>query len=478
MLIGICSLHAQEQETTYLPVFGEDTTSYHIGGQYATGSPAEVFRANYIKNKTENGVYNLVESYQGFPEQLRISADNSKMWIKYSGGEALIMDLSLNVGDTYKSEYRQTYTVSKVYEKNGRKHVEFDVPMHVSFGWGEDHADEGMRPLVFIEGIGPNVFFLTGSNSWVLSQFKDGELSYGLPEWEGRWDFIGEVPTAPAEEPPFEENAVFAPIGAKWHYGITPTLFGPDRHYRTFEATHDTIIEGQQCRVVQVVEHLSASESHKRKSEYFYTKGQKVYNWLHEEGRFNLLYDFSAKVGDYWEVDIWQDKIRLFVEAVDEIDISGIKLKKLTLSWRDNSILPPSFGTCIIERIGGDYNMFLYNYSESHMDVPYLRCYADHEISYRAQNAPANCEEIRTGIEDISLKPDFFISMDREFISWNKNCGLLARKAYFYDSLGRVVRYCEFADDKISISELPAGQYILKVITIPFAEKTFKINKP
>ena len=181
------------------------------------------------------------------------------------------------------------------------------------------------------------------------------------------------------------QQTVFAPLGAKWHYGVRPSNFTPDEHYRVFEATHDTVIDGKPCRVVQVTEHPRQDYSYKLQEEYFHVDGQKVYNWLHDKETFNLLYDFSANAGDSWETEdtyFNQGKVKISVESVEYVSVSGMQLKKLNLRYDQGSFLV-SFGTSVLERVGGERNMFLYDYAGSDMDIPWFRCYSDQDVSHK-----------------------------------------------------------------------------------------------
>lgn len=108
--------------------------------------------------------------------------------------------MSLDIGDEYTDFQGRKHKVSKIYTRNGRKHIELDTCMG-SFVFEELPPEEWMTPLTFIEGIGPNVF-ISIIDCWVLSQYKDDVLSYGLPRWKGYWDFIENVPNTSLEEIP------------------------------------------------------------------------------------------------------------------------------------------------------------------------------------------------------------------------------------------------------------------------------------
>ena len=49
-----------------------------------------------------------------------------------------------------------------------------------------------------------------------------------------------------------ETESVFAPIGAKWYYGIQSSLFSPDQYFRTIESIKDTLIQDKTCSVLEI----------------------------------------------------------------------------------------------------------------------------------------------------------------------------------------------------------------------------------
>ena len=107
----------------------------------------------------------------------------------YSGEEQLLMDLSLEVGDTFSIRFNEsiwTPAVDSVYYYNDKKYIRFN---------GQDSAD----PFTFIEGVGTTygltyrdpAFELGLMSYYTLCQTKDGDtLSYvnNSPYFLGRCD--------------------------------------------------------------------------------------------------------------------------------------------------------------------------------------------------------------------------------------------------------------------------------------------------
>lgn len=193
----------------YLPVFGDGITHYHAGGQYRSDDSGTIFSVGYMKNAEEEGLYlranaELLGDLALTPSQIRISEDNSKLWGEYIGFEEyLIMDLNMKAGEVYTDLRGDKHTVSKVYMKDGRKHIEFDTLIPTGSGFGERIGIKEM-PLMFIEGFGPNLYIYRNANTWVLSQYENTELRHGLAGWEPYWGYIGNVPAG------FDTNKIAA----------------------------------------------------------------------------------------------------------------------------------------------------------------------------------------------------------------------------------------------------------------------------
>ena len=104
---------------------------------------------NWDNNRNEISPYHNVF--------IRESEDASKLYILYdyyTSKEYLVSDLSLQEGDEFQipaSWGGQFVLVDSVYVKNGLKHVQLDYEVNLVYEWGK---------LTFVEGVGPNVFFM------------------------------------------------------------------------------------------------------------------------------------------------------------------------------------------------------------------------------------------------------------------------------------------------------------------------------
>lgn len=146
-------------QTDYQQILGEgytfSTPMTDLSGQHILDYSIEDYDGTY---------YNvLYDNY--YCGKIRATDDNSKLYFipKDSVSEILIMDLNLEVGDVFEQHfigysssqsfylYTEEVTVTSVFEKYGRKHVEFDYEL-----LPRDILDTVPIKLTFIEGIGPN----------------------------------------------------------------------------------------------------------------------------------------------------------------------------------------------------------------------------------------------------------------------------------------------------------------------------------
>lgn len=186
------------QTTSYLPVFG-DTTRYYYWIEIDDGA---IYGYNEYAKVNDSILKPVEGTGLGVKYDLFLTnSTNSKVWgidtlTAYKPAKrVLVMDLDLNVGDEYidESYYGYMRKVDSVYWKNGRKHIRFEKDYMVENPVGAVH-------FLFIEGVGTSTCFgdipmYNSSNSyitWLRSQYKNGELAYGVPEWYPLWDYVGD----------------------------------------------------------------------------------------------------------------------------------------------------------------------------------------------------------------------------------------------------------------------------------------------
>lgn len=184
-------------QTSYMPVFG-DTTRYYWSMQGIDGSSYSYY--DYVRKNDSI----IIPAYLPY-DSLLVNQTNSKIWVMKSDGYGnplgrfLVMDLDLQVGDKYTDQQGTIHTVDSVYIKENRKHIRFEKKHNVSIVISTPSGSAAVDSLhfEFIEGVGNNICFGEGTIAdpfitWLRVQYKDGLLTYGVPEWFPCWDkYIG-----------------------------------------------------------------------------------------------------------------------------------------------------------------------------------------------------------------------------------------------------------------------------------------------
>jgi hypothetical protein len=272
------------------------------------------------------------------------------------------------------------------------------------------------------------------------------------------------------------ESDTFAPLGAKWHYGVYENFWMDWQHYRTFEVIKDTVIEDKQCSVLQQMDYFFYHPEDIIESyEYLHQEQQKVFKWNKEYDTFDLLYDFSAEVGDSWIAPYSSysiiDTATITVNAVDTVEISGKKLKRMTVTSSSFS----SFGDnvqYITERIGGSGYLFLYGYSWDDVYIPRFRCYDDDEISYHL----TQCDFITTGISEINRQADIIVTDN--FVQLPQSLKSITDRALIININGQcVLTAAPDIEGKISISDIPKGIYFITLQKNNYNSQSLKFIK-
>lgn len=158
ILISVSSSFAQPFQS----IFGKDSTSWCTLVEHFDGSHTEEFKS-YNKDTMLGTVrYNqVVYSYNSREPALFLREDSiaGKLWMRNNqGNEILIMDLSLQVGDTFlvndNGSINQVLHVANVYTDSlNRRIIQFkEKHRHTRMTDGLNTTDSC---ILFIEGIGP-----------------------------------------------------------------------------------------------------------------------------------------------------------------------------------------------------------------------------------------------------------------------------------------------------------------------------------
>jgi hypothetical protein len=187
--------------------------------------------------------------------------------------------------------------------------------------------------------------------------------------------------------------------GAEWYYEILNE--DGSITYQHLQCMGDTTINGQRPKIIirsntQYDKDLHTKVTH----EYVYEENGVVYWWNKLLGKFTVLYDFSAEVGDEWTIEVGDNTITTHVYDSELEYINGIPYKRLTIADPDNI-----FSNDLVSNIGHLTSFFperLMTQGKNYR-VEGMRCYwVDGELVFKPSDD--DCDEIylelHNGIEE------------------------------------------------------------------------------
>ena len=169
-------------------------------------------------------------------------------------------------------------------------------------------------------------------------------------------------------------------VGAEWYYEIV----GDDGTitYQQLQCVGDTTINEERPKIiVRSNTHYDRENQTEVTHEYVYEENGVVYWWNKTLGKFTVLYDFGAEVGDTWTIEVGNETITTGVYESELQYINGIPYKKLTIADSNNV-----FSGTLLSSIGHQTSFFperLMSQGKGYR-VEGLRCYwLDDELIYK-----------------------------------------------------------------------------------------------
>lgn len=295
-----------------------------------------------------------------------------------------------------------------------------------------------------------------------------------------------------------QEEMVFAPKGAKWVYALND-YGSPCTDMWSFEITEslgNAIYQERQCKELKTTRIRKSCDLQLKKkmsnessnwdtttyTRYYYVDENKVYLAL-ASGDLRLVYNFDAIPGDIVSIeDELAGDWSIFthgIDSVSDITINDITLKMLYPKDFEKSkeTYSDPYGKDIfpiIERIGSTLSFLgvskidveMYNQKNA------LLCYSDPQISYRTNWFPEiDCEnlpiDIITNIEvsnnqEIEIFPNPAIDYIKIKHSKLKSFEV---EIVGLDSILCISKTIKNSGEKIDISKLSSGYYILRILT-------------
>ena len=214
---------------------------------------------------------------------------------------------------------------------------------------------------------------------------------------------------------PFENNGypVFGTdglifVGAEWYYEI----LGDDGTitYQYLQCVGDTTINEERPKIiVRSNTHYDRDGQTEVTREYVYEENGVVYWWNKTLGKFTVLYDFGAEVGDEWTIEVGNETITTRVYEAEIQYIDGIPYKRLTIADPSDA-----FSGCLLSSIGHQTSFFpekLMTKGKGYR-VDGLRCYwLDDVLIYKQgdEDCDAIYAELHNGIEETTDNAAFAI---------------------------------------------------------------------
>jgi hypothetical protein len=197
------------------------------------------------------------------------------------------------------------------------------------------------------------------------------------------------------------QNADFAPVGAKWYYSeyhdVPPSIIP-----HIMECTAKELFLGKLCSKL-----VSSSVGPLSSPVYIYTQNDTVFFYSVTTAQFEMLYDFSADVGDSWVVGgimaadgegnhIFADTVT--VDSMSKIFISGEELKV----WHISHSIYYDWGSRIFEKAGNDM-IFAPKFGFGELPIFGLRCFETPDMTWHF--VPYPCDTSYSTIsETVNLK--------------------------------------------------------------------------
>lgn len=176
ILLGFFNCYSQPYES----IFGTSYTSWSIQIEGVDHGDTDSLTTVY-DTTFNNFNYKYVQNsyFIGFSGFLREDTLLGKAWFyaPLTATEELIMDLSLNVGDTFYLNSYNITVVDSIYYLNGKKHIQFDKIIYAY-----NDTITAFKPLTFIEGVGSNAGIIYqhgwGQQNYLLCASKDFSQIY------------------------------------------------------------------------------------------------------------------------------------------------------------------------------------------------------------------------------------------------------------------------------------------------------------
>ena len=257
-------------------------------------------------------------------------------------------------------------------------------------------------------------------------------------------------------------------VGAEWYYEILND--DGSITYQHLQCVGDTTINEERPKVIVRSNTQYDRDEHTEVThEYVYEENGVVYWWNSTLGKFTVLYDFGAEVGDEWTIEVGNETITTKVYETDLQYINGIPYKRLTIADPSNV-----FSGNLLGSIGHQTSFFpeklMSKGKEYHVNG--LRCYwLDNELIYKIgdEDCDAIYNEWHNGVDETTEDADFAVYPNPAnnvlFVETVCTPSLPGKTYRITNLLGQTVLSGSINAETqpINIKELPSGMYFITV---------------
>lgn len=271
----------------------------------------------------------------------------------------------------------------------------------------------------------------------------------------------------------FEEDC--GTSGNEWYYEILND--DGSITYQYLQHSGDTTINDEPVQIIVKINTLYDKGEHIEKSyEYIFERDGKIYWWNKTLNEFTMLYDFTAQVGDEWEIKVGTESLLMHVDAVEQYEYEGRMFKLLQVSDA-NQI----FSGTIVRGIGHLSSFFpekLMNQGKGYR-VEGIRCFWKEELLI-FKYGEKDCDEVFEEYHDYGIEEPLLTEGFKVYP--NPTTGLITvasaqpSEYRITNTMAQTLKIgrIEGENQQINVSQLPNGLYF---ITIAGETKKLIINR-
>lgn len=261
------------------------------------------------------------------------------------------------------------------------------------------------------------------------------------------------------------QNDEFAPVGTKWYYSDLDFALRDIPHI--IESVGKENYQGKLCSKL-----VTSDVGPLPSPTYVYSQNDTVFFYSMLTNQFEILYDFTAEVGDQWVVggvysrddngnELFADTIT--VDSISLLLINGVNLKV----WHISHGFFYDWGKQIVENIG-NLSLFAPKYAMWELQVWGLRCFETPDTIFHF--VPYPCDTIYSTISatqypeeetGITVSPNPF---HEQFVVISDS-QQLQFSFWLFDSTGRLIRRDQniVGNLEVNTESLPSGIYFWRL---------------